>query len=81
MDNALQKVLMQRLGELSEKPSTSRLHIHPVYPVSEEAIAFQGNDEEISVISSASKEKAKKVYSDNQSTTGACEKKQSMKTE
>ena len=28
--NDLQKELVQRLGELSGKPSTSKLHIHPV---------------------------------------------------
>ena len=63
-----QKELMQRLGELSGKPSTSRLHIHPIYPVSAEARAYKGNDDEISVISSKFKEKSSKVYTDtNQS--------------
>ena len=59
-----QKELMQRLGELSGKPSTSRLHIHPIYPVSEEARAYKGNDDEISVISSKFKEKSSKVFTE-----------------
>ena len=59
-----QKELMQRLGELSGKPSTSRLHVHPIYPESEQARAYKGNDDEISVISSRFKEKSSKVYTD-----------------
>jgi len=85
---------MQRLGELSGKPSTSGLHIHPVCPVSEQAQAAKGSDEEISVISSRFKEKSSKVYA-NTKQSGAgdkrvhkvyanakqSQKKQSMKTE
>ncbi|CAG8982595.1 hypothetical protein HYALB_00014073 [Hymenoscyphus albidus] len=56
--NDLQKELVQRLGELSGKPSTSKLHIHPV---SNSAREHGGKDDEISVISS---EQAKKIYSD-----------------
>ncbi|KAL0943296.1 alpha-ketoglutarate-dependent sulfonate [Colletotrichum truncatum] len=53
VDNDLQKELVQRLGELSGKPSTSKLHIHPVNNAS------RGNDkdDEISVISSANAKK------------------------
>jgi len=53
----LQKELVQRLGELSGKPETSKLHIHPV------SNAGRGldKDDEISVISS---EQAKKLYLD-----------------
>lgn len=53
---------MHRLGECSGKPSTSGLHIHPICPVSEQAKAVKGADEEISVISSRFKEQSGKVY-------------------
>jgi len=56
--NDLQKELVQRLGELSGKPSTSKLHIHPVSNSSRE---LGGKDDEISVISS---EQAKRMYKD-----------------
>lgn len=59
-----QKELMQRLGQLSGKPRTSGLHVHPIYPVSAEARAYKGDDDEISVISSKFKEKSGKVYAD-----------------
>jgi alpha-ketoglutarate-dependent taurine dioxygenase len=88
---------MQRLGQLSGKPSTSGLHVHPIYPVSAEARAYKGDDDEISVISSKFKEKsgkvygemkaggdkrANKVYTDKESSKAAfSQKKQSMKTE
>jgi alpha-ketoglutarate-dependent taurine dioxygenase len=49
---------VQRLGELSGKPSTSKLHIHPV---SNSGRELGGKDDEISVISS---EQAKKIYKD-----------------
>jgi hypothetical protein len=52
----LQKELVQRLGELSGKPATSKLHIHPVSNSGREQ---GGKDDEISVISS---EQAKKIY-------------------
>lgn len=58
LDNELQKVLGQRLGELSGKPSTSKLHIHPV---SNSGRRLGGKDDQISVISS---EQAKELYSD-----------------
>lgn len=53
----LQKELVQRLGELSGKPATSRLHIHPVI----NAGRGETKDDEISVISSR---QAKKIYAD-----------------
>lgn len=56
LDNDLQKELAQRLGELSGKPETSKLHIHPV---SNSGRTLGGKDDEISVISS---EQAKKIY-------------------
>jgi alpha-ketoglutarate-dependent taurine dioxygenase len=56
LDNDLQKELAQRLGELSGKPETSKLHIHPV---SNSGRRLGGNDDEISVISS---EQAKELY-------------------
>lgn len=49
MDDELQKELAQRLGELSGKPETSKLHIHPVRNVGNR---LGGNENEISVISS-----------------------------
>lgn len=55
--NDLQKELVQRLGELSGKPATSKLHIHPVINSGRE---HGGNDDEISTISS---QQAKKLYS------------------
>ena len=55
--NELQKQLVQRLGELSGKPATSKLHIHPVANAGRD---LGGKDDEISVISS---EQAKKIYS------------------
>lgn len=58
LDNETQKRLIQRLGELSGKPSTSKLHIHPV---SNSGRTLGGKDDEISVISS---EQAKTLYSD-----------------
>lgn len=58
LDNDLQKELAQRLGQLSGKPSTSGLHIHPIFNSGRE---FGGKDNEISVISS---EQGKKLYKD-----------------
>ena len=56
LGNDLQKVLAQRLGELSGKPATSKLHIHPV---ANSGRTLGGRDDEISVISS---EDFKKLY-------------------
>ncbi|KAK1997947.1 TfdA family taurine catabolism dioxygenase TauD [Colletotrichum falcatum] len=49
IDNELQKELVQRLGELSGKPPTSKLHIHPL----NNSARGDTRDDEISVISSA----------------------------
>ncbi len=48
LDDNLQKELAHRLGELTGKPSSSRLHIHPVWNSKRKLSA----DDEISVISS-----------------------------
>ena len=57
MTEPIQKELVQRLGELTGKPSTSRLHIHPII----NAGRGETKDNEISVISSR---QAKKIYAD-----------------
>ncbi|KAJ5203493.1 hypothetical protein N7449_005572 [Penicillium cf. viridicatum] len=49
LDDNLQKELVQRLGELSGKPETSGLHIHPVVNSGRE---HSVTDDEISVVSS-----------------------------
>lgn len=54
--NDLQKELVQRLGELTGKPETSGLHIHPVANSGRQEGV---EDDEISVISS---ELAKRIY-------------------
>src|ERR1700744_3444995 len=72
LDNDLQKELAQRLGELSGKPSTSKLHIHPV---SNSGRRLGGKDDEISVISSV---QAKEIYK-NRFINAASQKKQSSK--
>lgn len=56
LDDTLQKELAQRLGELSGKPASSTLHIHPVINSNREG---GGGDDEISIISSR---QAKKLY-------------------
>ena len=56
LDNDLQKELASRLGELSGKPRSSKLHIHPIVNAGRE---FGGKDNEISVISS---EQGKKLF-------------------
>ncbi|OXV07372.1 hypothetical protein Egran_04863 [Elaphomyces granulatus] len=48
IDDDLQKELAQRLGELSGKPKTSGLHIHPILNSSRE---MGGDDERISILS------------------------------
>lgn len=58
MTNDLQKELVQRMGELSGKPATSRLHIHPVHNASLEENGIKPDDE-ISIISS---KQAQKIY-------------------
>ncbi|ROV98044.1 hypothetical protein VMCG_07077 [Cytospora schulzeri] len=56
LTNDLQKKLILRLGELTGRPKTSGLHIHPVLNDSRE---FGGNDPEISTISSS---QGRKLY-------------------
>ena len=56
MTNELQKQLVQRLGQLSGKPATSTLHIHPILNNTSE---FGVADAQISVISS---EARKQIY-------------------
>jgi len=56
LDDTLQKELAQRLGELSGKPSSSTLHIHPIINSGRE---HGGSDNEVSVISSV---QAKAIY-------------------
>ncbi|CAI7675078.1 unnamed protein product [Penicillium manginii] len=58
LDDNLQKELVQRLGELSGKPKTSGLHIHPVANSGRDGSVA---DDEISVISS---EQRKTLYID-----------------
>ena len=50
---------MQRLGELTGKPATSGLHIHPVINASRDR---GGQDDEISVISSVQHRKLYTKY-------------------
>ncbi|MCJ1380108.1 hypothetical protein MMC17_003211 [Xylographa soralifera] len=71
LDDSLQKELAQRLGELSGKPDSSSLHIHPIVNSNRE---HGGSDNEISVISSV---QFKKMYKG--SFLDASEKKQSGK--
>lgn len=54
LTNDLQKVFIQKLGELSGKPATSSLHIHPVLNNTSE---FGVGDHEISTISSVQRKK------------------------
>ncbi|KAH8552426.1 hypothetical protein BGW37DRAFT_550631 [Umbelopsis sp. PMI_123] len=56
LTNDIQKQLIQKLGELTGKPSTSTLHIHPIINAGRETGT---GDNEISVISS---EQNKKLY-------------------
>ncbi len=49
LTNELQKKLIERLGELTGRPATSGLHIHPVLNSERE---LGGDDPEISTISS-----------------------------
>ncbi|KAL1847843.1 hypothetical protein Daus18300_013790 [Diaporthe australafricana] len=54
LTNDLQKKLILRLGELTGRPKTSGLHIHPILNDSRE---LGGNDKEISTISSVQRGK------------------------
>ncbi|KAG6365601.1 hypothetical protein INS49_007212 [Diaporthe citri] len=60
----LQKELVQRLGELTGKPETSKLHIHPVNNAARE---HGGKDDGISVISSE-QAKSSTLIATNRST-------------
>lgn len=71
LTNDLQKQLIQRLGELTGKPSTSGLHIHPILNSERE---LGGDDPQISTISSIQN---RKFYSVNPSNTNGTKKKQS----
>ncbi|KAI1425730.1 TauD-domain-containing protein [Xylaria sp. FL1777] len=62
--NDLQKELVQRLGQLSGKPATSGLHIHPVINASRDR---GGKDHEISVISSVQNRKLYSKFRQQQS--------------
>ncbi|GAW17050.1 hypothetical protein ANO14919_065000 [Xylariales sp. No.14919] len=73
--NELQKELVQRLGELSGKPKTSGLHIHPIINASRER---GGHDHEISVISS---EQNKRLYKKFRQTQGVWNKPQTRRAE
>ncbi|KAI3322404.1 TauD-domain-containing protein [Xylariaceae sp. AK1471] len=57
--NDLQKELVQRLGQLSGKPETSGLHVHPIVNAGRE---HGGTDNEISVISSVQNRKLYKRF-------------------
>lgn len=63
MTNDLQKELVQRLGELSGKPPTSKLHIHPVH----NATTHGTQDDEISLISS---KQAQQLYKNRARPSG-----------
>ncbi|ETI26740.1 hypothetical protein G647_10185 [Cladophialophora carrionii CBS 160.54] len=54
LTNDIQKQLIQRLGELTGKPETSKLHIHPILNSERE---LGGSDPEISTISSVQHDK------------------------
>lgn len=72
LTNDRQKELIQRIGELSGKPSTSRLHIHPLLNSEDNVGADRADDLEISTIST---QMFKKVYS-MKMNDGLCLKKQ-----
>lgn len=66
---------MQRLGQLSGKPATSGLHIHPVINAGRDR---GGRDNEISVISSVQN---RKLYSKFRQQQGAYNKPQTRRLE
>lgn len=70
LTNELQKKLILRLGELSGRPKTSGLHIHPLLNAERE---LGGSDNEISTISS---EQNKKFYKNLGPKEGLSTKKQ-----
>ncbi|KAJ5997540.1 hypothetical protein N7499_006064 [Penicillium canescens] len=67
LDNDLQKELVQRLGELSGKPSTSGLHIHPIANSGRD---HSVKDDEISVISSVERKKLYTNFRKDRKQTG-----------
>ncbi|KAJ4258726.1 hypothetical protein NW762_007812 [Fusarium torreyae] len=62
LTNELQKKLILRLGELTGRPSTSTLHIHPVLNSERE---LGGDDPEVSTISSKQRAKLYKKTTDD----------------
>ncbi|KAK4896216.1 hypothetical protein LTR27_005737 [Elasticomyces elasticus] len=73
LTNDIQKELVHRLGQLAGKPSSSKLHIHPVLNSESEVGEVREADQEISTISS---KLFQKIYSQQGEDT-VCEKKQS----
>jgi alpha-ketoglutarate-dependent taurine dioxygenase len=72
LTNNLQKELITRIGQLSGRPSTSGLHIHPVLNAEGDVGAERDPDQEISTISS---KLFSKVYNLNPDEA-LCQKKQ-----
>ena len=70
LTNELQKKLILRLGELTGRPATSGLHIHPILNSERE---LGGNDLEISTISSI---QTKQFYSQSNTADALSPKKQ-----
>jgi hypothetical protein len=73
----LQKILAQRLGELTGKPATSGLHIHPVNNAARgDSVNERGEvntDDQVSVISSVHNKKfgiVKNIYADKFASDG-----------
>jgi hypothetical protein len=73
----LQKILGQKLGELTGKPSTSGLHIHPVNNADRKSKVNErgeiNNDDQVSVISSEQNKKLnilRNVQRDNFASDG-----------
>ncbi|KAK5685246.1 hypothetical protein LTS10_003323 [Elasticomyces elasticus] len=73
LTNDIQKELVHRLGQSAGKPSSSKLHIHPVLNSESEVGEVREADQEISTISS---KLFQKIYSQQGEDT-VCEKKQS----
>ncbi|EOO03811.1 putative alpha-ketoglutarate-dependent taurine dioxygenase protein [Phaeoacremonium minimum UCRPA7] len=63
LDNELQKKLILRLGELTGRPATSGLHIHPILNSERD---LGGSDPEISTISSVQHKQIYKRQTDDQ---------------
>lgn len=67
LTDALQKALVHRLGQLTNKPSSSSLHVHPILNSTSE---FGVADAEISTISSLQRKKVNN-YEENPRQTGS----------